>query len=206
MRSVPATRAKSVATLDAIVEATRKLLASKDYGSLSMRAVADEAGITPGAIYRHFENKRALVEHVARRTLEEFQGELLEAAAAHPPGSFARVISQGEAYMRLAREKPAHFKILFTTSKPEPTRLHELPGQGIYHHLRKSIVEAMDSGQIRREDPDLVTFFLWSRVHGIVTLLMACNFEGCLPIAPEEITAEQLFESSRGILWEGLKP
>jgi AcrR family transcriptional regulator len=199
-------RSRSVATLDAIVAATRKLLARKDYASLSMRAVAREAGITPGAIYKHFANKRALVDHVARRTLEDFQDEMLEAAAAHRPGSFDRVIAQGNAYLRLAREKPEHFKILFTPTTPEPTRLRDLPGQGLYHHLRRSIVEAMDAGELRRADPDLVTFFLWSRVHGIATLLMACDFEGCLPRKPEDITAKLLFEESRDLLWEGLKP
>lgn len=206
MNTASKTRSKTLATLDAIVEATRNLLIDKDYSSLSMREVARRAGITAGAIYKHFPTKRALLDHVAYRTLEDFQRDLLEAALAHPPGSFARVIAQGDAYIRLAREKPEHFKILFTPSKPSPTNLGDLPGQGVFQLLRQSIKEAMDSGEIRRGDPDLATFFLWSRVHGIVTLLMACDFSECLPYTSEEITPENLFGQSRQLLWEGLKP
>ena len=62
MSVAPNTR--SIATLRSITDATRTLLASQDYDSLSMRAVAAEAGVSPGAIYKHFSNKRHLVDHV----------------------------------------------------------------------------------------------------------------------------------------------
>lgn len=197
---------RSLSTLEAIVEATRKLLTKKDYGALLMRDVAAEAGVTPGAIYRHFPGKKALVDHVARASLEELQVELLRAAAGHPPGSFDRIVAQGATYIRLAMERPEHFKVLFTPVRPEPTRLSSLPGDGGYRLLRQCIVEAMEAGQIRQVDPDLATFFLWSRVHGIVTLLMACDFSECLPLKKEDITPQRLFELSRELLWEGFKP
>jgi len=204
---MPTTHAtRTLTTLDAIVRATGKLLTTKDYYDLSMRDVAAEAGVTPGAIYRHFRGKRALVDHVARAALEELQVELLQATAQHPPGSFERVIAQGAAYIRLAMERPEHFKVLFTPVRPQPTRLSSLPGEGGYRLMRQCIVEAMEAGQIRQTDPDLATFFLWSRVHGIVTLLMACDFSDCLPLKRTEITPQRLFELSRELLWEGFKP
>ena len=72
--------------------------------------------------------------------------------------------------------------------------------------MRQCIAEAMDAGTIRQGDPDLATFFLWSRVHGIVSLLMALDFSEVLPLAMEEITPLRLFELSREFLWEGFKP
>lgn len=197
---------RSVATLERIVASTRRLLADTDYAGLSMRAVATRAGITPGAIYRHFPNKQALVSHVVRTTLEDFQVELLNVIAPYPPGSFDRVIAQGAAYIRLALEKPEHFKVAFSPLNATPTRLSDLPGQGGYRLLRQSVAEAMDAGAIRKDDPDLTTFFLWSRVHGIVTLLMAVDFSECLPLSRKDITPLRMFELSRTVLWEGLKP
>jgi len=198
--------ARSVATLDRIIEATRKLLAHNTYDALSMRSVAAEAGITAGAIYRHFPNKRSLVDHVVRKTLEAFEPELLRVIAPLAPGSFDRVIALGAAYIRFALDRPENFKVLFTPHGSKPTKLSDLPGQGGYGLLRQCINEAMDADEIRRGDADLATFFLWSRVHGIVMLLMALDFSECLPLARADITPLRLFDLSRDILWEGFKP
>lgn len=204
MEIVPRTR--SVATLQRITDAARALLASNDYASLSMRAIAAEAGITPGAIYRHFSGKRHLVDYVCHATLEQFEVDVARAIAPHPPGSFARVIAQGAAYIRLAHDRPEHFKILFTPVQSRPVRLRDLPGEGGFRLLRQSVAEAMAAGNIRSGDPDLAAFLLWSRVHGIVTLMMACDFTETLPLPADEVTPERLFELSRTLLWEGFKP
>jgi AcrR family transcriptional regulator len=204
---VPKTHAvRPVATLDSIVSATRRLLAQKDYRNISMRAVAAAAGVTAGAIYRYFPSKEALVDHVVHATLEEYEVEMLRVISKLRPGSFDRVIALGHAYIRLAGEKPEHFKILFTPVKPARSKLSELPGQGGFRLLRECIAEAMEAGEIRSGDPDLAAFFLWSRVHGIATLLMACDFGECLPLPREEQTSLRLFELSREFLWKGFQP
>lgn len=199
-------RTRSLATLERIVQATRKLLASRDYAALSMRAVAAEAGISPGAIYRHFRDKKHLVDHVCFATLEEFERELERAIAPYPVGSFDRVVAQGAAYIRLALDQPEHFKILFTPVRPRPARLRDLPGEGGFRLLRQCVADAMEAGRIRRGDPDLAAFFLWSRVHGIVTLMMACDFRESLPLPQSEVTPQRLFDLSRSLLWDGFKP
>ena len=201
-----APKTRSLATLNRITSATRTLLAECDYASLSMRAVAAEAGVTPGAIYKHFSDKRHLVDHVCHATLREFEQELERSVAPHPPGSFDRVVAQGAAYIRLALEQPEHFKIMFTPVKPQPTKLKELPGEGGFRILRQCVREAMEAGAIRKGDPELAAFFLWSRVHGIVTLMMACDFSESLALSKDEITPQRLFELSRTLLWEGFKP
>jgi AcrR family transcriptional regulator len=199
-------RTRAVATLGRIVDATRTLLANRDYASLSVRAVATEAGVSPAAIYRHFSNKRHLVDYVCHASLEEFHTSMTAAVAAHPPGSFDRVIAQGIAYIRLALDKPEHYKILFTPVKSQATKLTDLPHEGGFRLLRQSVREAMDAGKIRSGDAGLVAFFLWSRVHGIVALLMACDFSDSLDLPEKDITPLRLFEMTRVLLWEGLKP
>jgi AcrR family transcriptional regulator len=197
---------RSVLTLQRIIDATRSLLAQKDYTAISMREVAAQAGVSPGAIYKHFSSKQHLVDYVCHATLEEFDLHLTKTLAPFPLGSFDKITALGEAYIRLALEKPEHFKILFTPAKRGPIKLQDLPGEGGFRLLRQSIIESMEAGTIRQGDPDLASFFLWSRVHGIVTLLMACDFSEALPLPEEEITPLRLFELSRVFLWEGFKP
>jgi AcrR family transcriptional regulator len=48
------------ATRRAIVAAALKLLEERSFGGLSLREVTREAGIVPGAFYRHFESMEAL--------------------------------------------------------------------------------------------------------------------------------------------------
>jgi AcrR family transcriptional regulator len=199
-------KTRSAATLQRIIDATRTLLANTDYDALSMRAIAAEAGISPGAIYKHFSSKRDLVDHVCHATLEAFEADLAKAILPYPPGSFERVVAQGREYIRLALDKPEHFKILFTPVRPAPTKLGDLPGEGGFRLLRECVVQAMEAGEIRRGKPEVAAFLLWSRVHGIVTLMMACDFSESLALPRHEVTPQRLFELSRTLLWEGFKP
>lgn len=77
-----------------------------------MRAVAQGAGVTAAAIYRHFRDKTALVEHVVTLAFENLDRSLLEAIAPHEVGTFARIAALGEAYLRFAAEHEEEFKVL----------------------------------------------------------------------------------------------
>ncbi len=43
--------------------------------------------------------------------------------------------------------------------------------------LRQAVVEAIEAGTMRRAAPDLMSLFLWSTVHGLVTLVLACRLK-----------------------------
>lgn len=199
-------RTRAAATFERIVQATQRLLGSEEHQDLSMRAIAKEAGVSHGAIYKHFSSKTELIECVCEEALAEFEARLLRSLSRFPPGSFERVVAQGTEYIQFAIDRPEQFKTLLMPIKGRPRKLRDLPGMVGFELLRESIAEAMDSGQIRRDDPDLVAFFLWSRVHGIVMLLMACDFGDLLPVPPADRNPLRLFDLTRSVLWHGLKP
>lgn len=207
LQGVPAQPAPTVpgTTIHTIVEATRTLLARRGYGTFSMREVADRAGITAAAIYRHFQNKDALVDFVINDTLREFELKLLRAVAPMPVGSFDRLAALGVEYIRIATEHEEQFKVLFTRIGQHPRKLADFPGQCGYQVLRQCVVEAMDVGTVREADPDLVAFFLWSRVHGIAMLLLACDFSDTMPANIGELTAQNLFLATRDFVVSGLQ-
>jgi hypothetical protein len=75
------------------------------------------------------------------------------------------------------------------------------------------VVEAMEAGAIRRENPDVVVLFLWSVVHGLVTIFMACDPAQMLDEAglcggdcrqPEATLL--LFDRFRELIRQGLEP
>jgi AcrR family transcriptional regulator len=57
-------------TRDRIVESAMHLFATLGFAHTSMPAIAKRSGITPGAIYRHFEGKAQLLIAVVRHALE----------------------------------------------------------------------------------------------------------------------------------------
>lgn len=192
-------------TVHAIVEAARTLLAKRGYETLSMRDVAAQVGITAAAIYRHFPNKDALVDFVVNDTLREFELQLLRAVSPLPVGSFERLAAMGAKYIQIATEHQEQFKVLFTRTGQSPRKLADFPGQYGYQVLRQCVVEAMEAGTVRQADPDLVTFFLWSRVHGIVMLMLACDFSDTMPANIGDLTPENLFTVTRDFVVGGLQ-
>lgn len=65
--ALPAKQARSEETSRNIVEALENLLQHKAFEQITMAELAARAGITPGAIYRRFKNKDALLPHVFER-------------------------------------------------------------------------------------------------------------------------------------------
>ena len=180
----------------AMLDATRELLVAGGLEALSMRAVAERVGVSATAIYHHFANKQALVDRVVHDAFERFGTEMAQAAALHPKGSLERVQALGQGYVRFAVENETYFRVIFSIAAPHPKELDELPHGGGYPLLRQSIVDAMASGAMRETDPDLMAHYLWTHVHGIVTLALSCRLSQCpecqgagMPIALELLHA-----------------
>ncbi len=186
------------------METARGLLAEGGVAGCSMRAVAEGSGVTPAAIYKHFRDKTALVDHVVGLAFQKFENSLLHAIAPLPVGSFARLAALGEAYIGFALKHEAEFKVLFMPLRGGRKRLSDVPGEGGYPILRQCVVEAMAAGSVRDDDPDLVSFYLWSRVHGIVMLLLACDLSDVVEAdgGPHPLN---LFNLTRSFLVEGLR-
>lgn len=200
----PAYSSRAAATERRIVESARHLLAHAGMEALTMRAVAAEAGITSGAIYRHFLDKSALVERVLEDSFSHYEDSLWRGIAPLPVGSLERLVALGRAYLRFARENQEHFKVLFSI-QGRPRDLDEVPGRGGFSVLKQCVSEAMDAGSIRRGDAALVSLHLWSRVHGIVMLLLACDLSGELPGRDGRLTPEDLFDGTRELMLQGLQ-
>lgn len=189
-----------------ITEAARDLLAAGGLEGLSMRHVAERVGISATAIYHYFDNKDALVQRVVADAFRRF-GEYLEAAARpHPQGSLDRIAALGEGYVKFAFENQASFRVLFSMQRQDPRRLEDLPEGGGYELLRDTVVEAMDAGTIRRTEPDLMAFYLWSVVHGLVTIAMACRVEDCMGGGAAQVPADPvaLYRSFRPFIRQGI--
>ena len=199
-------------TETAILEAARNLLAAGGLDALSMRAVAAQVGLSATAIYHWFQGKEDLVDRVVLHGFQRSEDYMWKAIEDLPAGSMDRVAALGEAYIRFAHENREYFKIIFAIQTPAPRLIDDLPGQGGYRVLRQCVVEAMEAGNIRKMDPDIVVLYLWSLVHGLVTIFMACDPKemlaetGCCDDMDEKDLAIGLFARFREMVKVGLEP
>lgn len=60
-KSRPATQTRSRQTRDKLMRALENLLRTNDFDEISVAALAEEAGVAVGTVYRRFENKEALI-------------------------------------------------------------------------------------------------------------------------------------------------
>jgi AcrR family transcriptional regulator len=83
------------ATPGRILEAASALFAERGYRATSMRAIAEEVGITKAALYYHFASKEELLHRLTLPMLDELEGALNEAEAHEDPEVVRRRAIEG---------------------------------------------------------------------------------------------------------------
>ncbi len=160
---------------DILAAAERLLIETGDQGAVSVRAIADAAGVTPPSIYLHFADKTELLFAVCEARFDDFDQYMTEAIRdiADP---LEALWERGRAYVRFGTENPEHYRILFMTRPlPDatPAPPDRLPGLAAFSHLVEDVGRCMAAGAIADGDAFLVATSLWAVVHGITSLLIA---------------------------------
>ena len=68
-----ASQDRSRATVDALVEATARILVKEGFDSASTNRIAEQAGVSVGSLYQYFPGKEALVAAVIERHQQDLQ-------------------------------------------------------------------------------------------------------------------------------------
>ncbi len=158
-----------------LAAAERLLIETGDEGAVSIRAIADAAGVTPPSIYLHFSDKTELLAAVCEARFQDFD-RCLEEAAAGIDDPLEALWARGRAYVRFGLDNPEHYRILFMTrpsADTEPRDISCLPGLTAFGHLVEEVARCMEAGALAKGDAFLVATGLWSAVHGITSLLIA---------------------------------
>ena len=161
-----------------LVSAASRLLAGLgDANQLSMRAVAEAAGVTPPSIYRHFADKQALLVAVLEERWAELHHALESALVDDPFESLRRVCI---AYVRFAEENPGHYRVLFSAAAPagiSEDRAHH-PGSPSFFVLVDAVQRCLDAGAAA--PPERNSWFIAAQVwifgHGFVDLRLGQRF------------------------------
>jgi AcrR family transcriptional regulator len=157
-----------------LLEAASRLLAELgDADRLSIRAVATAAGVTAPSIYRHFPDKRSLLQAVVEERFRDFDRALDRAAAGADP--FDALHRRCRAYLRFAREHPGHYRVLFSATALGPRGVGTSgkgphPGAASFFALVDAVQRCLDAGARTDHEAAFLAVQLWTTLHGIVDL------------------------------------
>ena len=89
--------------------------------SLSMNKLAKEAGFTPGALYRYFDSKDALIAELAEHVLDDLTGQLAATSDRHAgEAPLERLRAFVATYVAFSKEAPHAFGLLsLLTAHPQ---------------------------------------------------------------------------------------
>jgi len=121
-----ASQERSRATVDALVEATARILVKEGFDKASTNRVADLAGVSVGSLYQYFPSKEALVAAVIERHQQEIlqtvRGELAEILAEPVEQAMRRIVAVA---VRAHRVDPKLHRVL-AEQIPRVGKLEEL--------------------------------------------------------------------------------
>lgn len=191
-------------TNEKLLNAARQAISESGPDDISLRSIARMAGVSPGAVYRHFPSKEALIERVVADGFASLESQLWRAIAKFPVGSLDRIYELGRLYVEFAREESAYYRLLFAPS-PKPRPLESSPIQGLMRIVEECVRDCIRSGTLIDSDPKMITLLLWARLHGLITLFSAFDFAKEYPAIKRPNGLRVAIEATGLLLFQGLE-
>lgn len=186
-----------------ILECAGAIHTEAGLAGLTMRAVASCAGLSATAIYRHYEDKEALVAALCEEGFRRFGSLLWKALLAEGPE--ARLADAGTRYADFALGEPHFYRIIFM-APANPLGFSRLPDANrerfaaTFLFLQDRVEECMRAGVLAGADARETSRTIWGHVHGLCALYLDGHF-GDMP----EAEFRAFYDRSRARLIGGLR-
>lgn len=159
-------------TVAEVLDAAREHLLEAGLDGFSLREVARRAGLTPSALYNHFESREALVNQLAMEAVRML-GTYLESVPNSMPAR-ERLSALAREYLRFAVEQPERYRLAFDTLVSPSTRWNEFAAVAYpFTLIAEAVADGIAAGEVvdrHRVGASGIAYGLWSLVHGFVML------------------------------------
>jgi AcrR family transcriptional regulator len=152
-----------------ILNAARATVAEVGVERVTMRGIAALANITAPAIYKHFRNKRALLEEVVSRGFVELSDKMLKK---DPDATgVPRLRTMAKAAHEFADRYPRLFEMMVAPRTEDGRAVDRLE-----HELRR----AMERKELTWHNPREIAISLWSQMRGFLSRRPEGNYEAAM--------------------------
>ena len=185
----------------ALVDAALDLITRQGPTGFTLSEAAKQAGVTPAAVYRHFEGREDLIAEAARQGYEIFAEVMQIAYESGQPSALAAFEATGRAYLAFARKYPGHYIAMFESS----ISVNRTPDLAQAASRARAVLETAASELSQHIPPEkrppasMFSAHIWAMSHGVVELFARNSPGTASPFPPED-----LLESGIGIYLRGL--
>jgi AcrR family transcriptional regulator len=162
----------------ALLDAAVQLVEARGLDAVSVREVAKMAGVSPGAPFRHFHSRTALLTGVAEQAMEGLESAIdrsLHAAAEENALLQLRAIGTG--FLRWAFTNPTHFQVISARAVIdfEGSNLRRR-NDVIRGKMSALIIQATAAGLLRPGDVERYQIVLRALVYGLSRMFIDGQF------------------------------
>ena len=186
-----------------LIDAALQLVGEGGAEAVSVREAARRSGVSPGAPFRHFPSRDALMQAVAEEAQRRFRAEIDVALAVAPGDPLGRFRCLGLAYLRWAMRNPTHFEIISSRRLFDHDRADAISSDNaeLIELTGRTLAEAFAAGQLRPADLKQVQIAGRALVYGFARVNIDGHFPRWGVAGPE---AEQTAEAILDLFIEGI--
>lgn len=159
---------------NALIKAGVEILSKEGINGLSLRKVAQRAGVSHSAPYSHFPDKQSLIAAISTEGFNQLYTELDSVVLAYPKNPKKQLLQGTLAYVQFALNNTDTFKIMFSgvlEKEKEYPSFVEVSRKTF--ELVVGIVQACQkAGILHAASPEMIAVAIWGQVHGIVSLAL----------------------------------
>ena len=198
----PAGRTPSRDVEQALVDAAERVLVRDGPDAVTVRAVAQEAGVAPMGVYNRFGGKDGLVDALLIRGFDGLRDAIAPHGESDPT---ERLINAGLRYRQFALANSAHYLAMFDDAIHQEQQSAEVMphAQAAFTELVGHVRYGMVGGDLMTGDPFEIAQQIWSTVHGAVQL----EIKGMLKVEDADRTYRNLLQTlHRGLRAQSSTP
>ncbi len=186
---------------EALINGCLTLIEKRGPTGFTLSEAAREAGVTPAAVYRHFEGREDLIAAAAQQGYVLFSEQMEAAYGKGQPSALAAFGGVGRAYLAFARQHPGYYIAMFESgiSINRTPELHQVAtrAMGVLEKAAEELSQHIPAD--KRPPPQMFSAHIWALSHGVVELFARASPGTQSPFPPED-----LLESGIGIYLRGL--
>ncbi|HEY9499076.1 MAG TPA: TetR/AcrR family transcriptional regulator [Terrimesophilobacter sp.] len=192
----------------ALIDAALAMAAEGGPDAVVLREATRRAGVSPNAAYRHFSDRRELLQAVSAAAQGLVADAMEQSVVASGTGSSASAAraglrAVGSAYIGFAREHPGLFRVAFGVpddlkNSGSPAKAGEA-GRTPFQILGAALDRLVSAGVLPTERRKNAEFLAWSAVHGLGMLVIDGPLRGLNDSMISEATERLLDMVERGL-------
>ncbi|MEG1697673.1 MAG: TetR/AcrR family transcriptional regulator, partial [Acinetobacter sp.] len=174
-----------------LIDQAKKMLEEVGPDKLSIRAIAEQLGVSATAVYHHFANKDELISHLAAEGFNQLEKVLVQCQVNVENQNKMQILSR--TYMLFAFDHPAMYQLMFGSQLAHSEMNGKLltARKQAYAVVEQCVAEVLGQ-DIQSKEVKSAALAAWSFAHGLASLIIHNVFEMSEQISKDAVIEKAL--------------